>query len=459
LTEPLVIRGGTVFTPDGPQDLDVHVADGVITSLEPTRRAPSATKIVDAHGLYVLPGAIDAHVHSRDPGFPEKEDFSSLTAAAAVGGVTTVMDMPNTVPAVDGPGVLEAKAASALGRARVDFGLWGLVRSSSTPEQFEGLAAAGVVGFKAYLGYAFSRSRRQVMYVADLDDPDLEPPPDYGTLTRLAPIIAKLGLPIAIHAEDPGMLASFRRPLVRYSDVLASRPPEAEAIAIEVASAVMQQARARLHIVHLSSALGLNAAERAISSGSRLTLETCPQYLWLTDQDFGRLGTTMKMYPPIRTDADRTALVDGLATGTISMVGTDHAPHTDDEKARSLEDAPAGSPGLQTLYVSCLELAKRLGNVWMAPRWVCEGPARLTGLDRRKGAITRGFDADLVLVDPLGRTMVRAEGMHSRQRHSAMEGFESGFEVKEVYLRGNLVAARGKPQGPAGGRWMRPDSD
>ena len=415
--------------------------------------------MVDAPGLYVLPGAIDAHVHSRDPGFPEKEDFSSLTAAAAAGGVTTVIDMPNTVPAVDGPEALEAKAASALGRARVDFGLWGLVRSSSTPEQLEGLAAAGAVGFKAYLGYAFSLSRRQVMYVADLDDADLEAPPDYRTLERLAPVVAKLGLPLAIHAEDPGMLASFRRPLVGYSDVLASRPPEAEAIAIEAVAAITQAAHARLHIVHLSSALGLKAAEHANRSGSRLTIETCPQYLWLTDQDFGRLGNTMKMYPPIRTGADRAALVDGLAAATISMVGTDHAPHTDDEKARSLEDAPAGSPGVQTLYLSCLELAKRLGDVWMAPRWVCEGPARLTGLDRRKGSIVQGFDADLVLVDPGGRTVVRAEGMHSRQRHGAMEGFESGFAIKEVYLRGNLVAAEGKPCGPADGRWVRPSSD
>ena len=459
MSEPLVIRGGTVFTPEGPQEVDVNVADGVIGGLEARGRAPAGATIVDANGLYVLPGAIDAHVHSRDPGFPEKEDFSSLTAAAAVGGVTTVIDMPNTVPAVDGPGVLEAKAASALGRARVDFGLWGLVRSSSTPEQLEGLAAAGAVGFKAYLGYAFSLSRRQVMYVADLDDPDLEAPPDYGTLTRLAPVVAKLGLPLAIHAEDPGMLASFRRPLVGYSDVLASRPSEAEAIAIEAVAAIAQQAHARLHIVHLSSALGLKAAERASRPGSHITIETCPQYLWLTDQDFGRLGTTMKMYPPIRTGADRTALVDGIAVGAITIVGTDHAPHTDEEKARSLDDAPAGSPGVQNLYLSCLELAKRLGDVWMAPRWVCEGPARLTGLDRRKGSIAPGFDADVVLVDPGRRTVVRAEGMHSRQRLGAMEGFEFGFEIKEVYLRGRLVAAHGQPLGLAAGRFVRPGSN
>lgn len=459
MTEALVIRGGTVFTPDGPQELDVHVADGVITGVEAVRPAPAGAQIVDARGLYVLPGAIDAHVHSRDPGFPEKEDFSSLTAAAAAGGVTTVIDMPNTIPAVDEAGVLEAKAKSASGRARVDFGLWGLVRSSSTGERLEGLAAAGAVGFKAYLGYAFSLSRRQVMYAADVEDHDLEAPPDYTTLSRLAPVIARLGLSIAVHAEDPGILASFRRPLVEYSDVLASRPPEAEAIAIAAVAAVSRQAHARLHVVHLSSALGLKAAEHAMISGALLTVETCPQYVWLTDQDFGRLGTSMKMYPPIRTDADRTALVDGLAAGAISVIGTDHAPHSDDEKARSLDDAPAGSPGVQTLYLSCLELAKRLGDVWMAPRWVSEGPARLAGLDGRKGRLAPGFDADLVLVDPGAHTVVRANRMHSRQRHGVMEGFECSFAVKEVYLRGNLVAREGDLVGRARGGFVRPGSN
>jgi dihydroorotase-like cyclic amidohydrolase len=161
----------------------------------------------------VLPGAIDVHVHSRDPGFPMKEDFGTLTSAAAMGGVTTIVDMPNTVPGVDSAGVLEAKAALAHAKARVDFGLWGLIRSSSTADQLEALAAAGAVGFKAYLGYAFSMGHKQVLYSPDLGDPDLEAPPDYGTLARLAPVVAQLGLPLAIHAEDPTVLAAFRRPL------------------------------------------------------------------------------------------------------------------------------------------------------------------------------------------------------------------------------------------------------
>jgi allantoinase len=451
----LVIEGGTVHTPEGPRELDVQIADGVITSVghEPH---PLGAQVVDARGMYVLPGAIDVHVHSRDPGFPMKEDFGTLTAAAAAGGVTTVIDMPNTVPAVDGAGMLEGKAALARGKARVDFGLWGLVRSGSTPDELEGMAAAGATGFKAYLGYAFSLSRKQVIYSPELDDPALEPPPDYGTLARVAPVIASLGLPLVIHAEDPGILRAFRRPLETYADLLESRPAEAEAVAIAAAAEIAGASGVRLHVAHLSSSAGLAAAREAMDAGAPLSLETCPQYLWLCDEDYARVGTAMKVFPPIRTAGDRDALVEGLSKGTIGIVATDHAPHTDEEKAASLEEAPAGSPGVQTLYASCLELAHRLGDVWRAQRWVSEAPAVLAGLQETKGTIAPGFDADIVIADPKRLTLVRPEIMRSRQRHAALNGLDFGFSVHEVYLRGVLVARDGQTVGRASGRMVRP---
>ena len=448
----LFIKGGTVYTPDGPREADVHVTDGVIMAVD-TGRAPAAgAKTVDAKGMFVLPGAVDVHVHSRDPGFPEKEDFGTMTAAAAAGGVTVVIDMPNTVPAVDSAGVLESKSALARSKARVDFGLWGLIRSSTTPGDLEGMAAAGAVGFKAYLAYSFSLSRKQVLYSPGSDDPDLEPPADYGTLARLAPEVARLGVPLAIHAEDPTILAAYRRPLLTYSDLLESRPPEAEAVAVSAVATVARDSGVHLHVAHLSSALGLQAAEDAMRIGTTLTLETCPQFLLLTDQDFARLGSAMKMLPPIRTAADRDALVGGLQRGAISIVSTDHAPHTDEEKSRAFEEAPAGSPGVQTLYLSCLQLAKDLGNVWLAPRWVCEAPARLVGLQESKGSIATGFDADLVIVDPNRKTRVAAEHMRSRQRHGALEGTEFDFVIKEVFLRGESVTRSSRTRG----RMVRP---
>ena len=445
----LLIKGGTVYTPDGARETDVLISDGVITRVEPSLRTDG--KVLDAKGLYVLPGGVDVHVHSRDPGFPEKEDFASLTEAAAAGGVTVVLDMPNTVPAVDSAGVLEAKSALARSKARVDFGLWGLIRSTTTPEQLEDMGAAGAVGFKAYLAYSFSTSRKQVLYSPGVDDPDLEAPADYGTLARLAPVVARLALPLAIHAEDPTVLAAFRRPLLSYDDLLESRPPEAEAVALSAAAAVARDSGVHLHIAHLSSALGLRAAEDAMRIGTELTLETCPQFLLLSADDFDRLGSAMKMLPPIRTEADRQALVDGLRRGVISIVSTDHAPHTDEEKARPFEEAPAGSPGVQTLYLSCLQLAKELGDVWLAPRWVSEAPARLAGLEQSKGAIAPGYDADIAIVDPRGTTTIAPHEMRSRQRHGAMEGRRFDFAIKQVFLRGELLDGA-RPRG----RMVRP---
>ncbi len=451
----LLFRGATVYTPDGPVHSDVAVSDGVITSVGPPDGSRGG-KVVDVSGKWLLPGAIDVHVHSRDPGFPEKEDFGTLTAAAAAGGVTTVIDMPNTVPAVDSAGVLEAKAALARSRSRVDFGLWALIRSTSTAEELVELAVAGAVGFKAYLGYSFSLSRKQVLHALDAGDPDLEAPPDYGTLTRLAQVIAELGLPLAIHAEDPGILHSFRRPLETYSDVLAARPAEAESLAISASASVARQHGIHLHIAHLSSALGLEAAEEAIAAGTRLTLETCPQYLWRTEADFVRLGTAMKMNPPVRSAGDQQALRDALRREVIGIVATDHAPHSDAEKAQDLEHAPPGTPGVQTLYLSCLELASQMGDPWLAARWVSEGPAALAGLSESKGQIAPGYDADLVVVDPKQSTTFSPRSMRSRQKHGALEGLKVSFAIASVYLRGVPVYANGRLSTKPSGRMVRP---
>jgi allantoinase len=421
----------------------VHVAGGVVTSLE--TGGSFGAEEVDAGGLLVLPGGIDAHVHSRDPGFPEKEDFASLTAAAAAGGITTVVDMPNTVPAVENAAVLLEKAEIASAKALVDFGLWGLLGEATTTEDVAGLLDAGAVGLKAFLGYAIRRGSRQVVYTPDLDDPELDAPPGYGSIARLAPDLARRRAPLAVHCEDPDLLRAFQRPVRTYTDVLASRPAMAEAVAIAALGVISQRTGADVHVVHLSSALGLAAARDASRAGARLVLETCPQYLWLTDVDVERVGTPLKMYPPVRTAGDRAALEEALRSGAIGRVGTDHAPHTDEEKlGRSLADALPGSPGVETLYLSCLDLAGRQGDLAAAARWVAEGPARDLGLHPRKGVIEPGADADLVLVDPGAETEVTAGRMHSRQRHGVFD---------------ELVARDGEPVArPGRGQLVRPAS-
>jgi dihydroorotase len=380
--------------------------------------------------LLRLPGAIDAHVHGRDPGYPEKEDFGTLTAAARAGGVTTVLDMPNNVPAPSDATLLRAKAEAVLPRARVDFGLWALLRSTSTPEDVAGLAAAGAIGFKAYLGYAYRRSARTVGYAPGAADPELEPPPSYDTLDRLGPALAAARRPVAVHAEDAETLLGAARPVATYADLLATRPADAEAIAVERCAAVARKHGFHLHVVHLASAAGLAAVREARRAGGSLTVETCPQYLWLTADDHPRLGSFMKMFPLIRTAADRDAIRDALLRGDVDTLGTDHAPHTTAEKDRPLGEAHAGSPGVQWLYLAALEFARRFGGD--AARWVAHNPARIFGLEPNGE----------VMVDDSATTVI-GEGALSKQPRSALDGLRCQFRIVRV-------------DAPPQGRWVRP---
>lgn len=447
-------RGGLVFTPAGREEVDVLVRDGRIAAVGPDLRADEE---VDAAGLWVLPGAIDAHVHSRDPGLVAKEDWTTLTEAAAAGGVTTVVDMPNTVPAADEGRLLAEKAAVAEAKAVVDFALWGLIRAGTTVPMLYELARAGAIGYKAFLGYAYRRSARAVTYTAQLDDPDLEPPPDYGTLARLAPELARIRLPLAAHGEDAGVLRALAGEVTDYADVQQARPAVAEAIAVAALAEIAAEFGLRLHIVHLSSAAGLRAAEAARFKGVDLSIETAPQYLFLTGSDAERLGNALRMNPPVREEADRAALREALVEGDIDIVATDHAPHTDDEKfAVPLGACHPGGPGVQTLLLSVLELGRDLG-LERAHELVSANPAYRLGLYPRKGAVVAGADADLVLVDPGGETTVTAEAMRSKQKHGVFEGMRFGFAVKAVYSRGELVAAGGEVLGkPGRGRFLRP---
>ncbi|GAC1654779.1 MAG: allantoinase [Candidatus Dormibacteraceae bacterium] len=440
----MIVAGGRLVTPSGIRDADLHVEGGRIVRIEPWAR-PGTPDVVDATGLLVLPGAVDAHVHGREPGFPDKETFETMTGAAAAGGVTTVIDMPNTMPATATAELFAAKLAQVSERAQVDFALWGMLRASSTPEDVAGLAAAGAAGIKAYLGYAVRKSTGQVLYSPAILDADLEPPASYGTIARLGRALAESGIPVAAHAEDPSILLSSGTRVDGYESLLEARPDLAEAVAVAALGALAVALSLPLHVVHLSSAAGLAAALAARAAGARISLETCPQYLYLTDADYGRLGPVMKMYPLIRTAADREALRAALLEGLIDTVGTDHAPHTDEEKLHHpLAEAHAGSPGVQTLLLSCLHL----GGPERAARWTAQRPAEVFGL-AAKGAIEVGRDADLVLVDPAGKTRVDIGWQRSRQRHAALDGLEFDYAIRAVYLRGEAPAA-------GRGRFVRP---
>ncbi|MGH7910173.1 MAG: dihydroorotase, partial [Candidatus Dormibacteraceae bacterium] len=369
-----------------------------------------------------------------------------------------VVDMPNTIPAVSSAAALEQKVEHLSGRARVDFALWGALRQSSAEEDLRGLVDAGVIGIKAYLGYAVRLANEQIVYTPD-PGPGLEAPPDYGTIALMAPFLARDGMPLSVHAEDPGVLRAYRRPIHAYGDLLASRPAVAEAIAVAALGVIARESGCRIHVVHLSSASGLAAARVAIAGGAPLVVETCPQYLLLTDQDVAPLGAVGKMFPPVRTAADRRALQEGLLAGTITRIATDHAPHERAQKVGlSLEAAGAGSPGVETVYLAALEVARELGlGPEAAVQWVAEAPARALRLAGQKGAIRVGLDADLVLLDPTQETVASADRLHSKQPLGVFTDHRFRGAIRAVWSRGSLVSENGEPAGSGGGgRFLRP---
>jgi len=219
----------------------------------------------------------------------------------------------------------------------------------------------------------------------------------------------------------------------------------AEAIAIAAVGVIAAVDHLRLHLVHVSSVEGLAAAEAARIAGADVSIETCPQYLWATADDYGRLGNALRMNPPVRGAADRDALRRAVVARDIDIIATDHAPHTDDEKFEvDLDRSHPGSPGVQTLLLSTLQLSHDLGARDRLIRAVTANVAERFGLSDRKGVIAPGADADLVLVDPAGRTVATPESMLSRQKHGVLEGMAFDYAIRQVYSRGELIVDEGK---------------
>jgi dihydroorotase len=245
-------------------------------------------------------------------------------------------------------------------------------------------------------------------------------------------------------------------PIASYAEMLQARPDTAEAVSIAIAAELSAASGCRFHVVHTSSARGIQAVRRAQAEGVRLTAETCPHYLAFSDADFGELGVMMKVYPPIRSQHDQSALWDAVRDGTIESLGSDHAPHTIEEKALGLASAPAGVQGVETIGAVMVDamLRGQLGAERLA--WVlAEGTARLYGLYPRKGALEEGSDADFTLVDPSARTVVDQRRLHSKQPQSPWHGRELRGRIAMTILRGEVIARDGEPVGPPRGRLVR----
>jgi allantoinase len=425
VTFDLVVRGGTVHLPDGPARCDVGCDDGLIVGIGP--ELSGGREEVDATGLHVLPGFVDAHVHLNDPGRTHWEGFASGTAAMAAGGTTAFADMPlNAIPAtVDGLALQEKLVVA--GEARADYAFWGGLVPGPL-DRLDELAAGGVCGFKAFL------SESGVDEFARADALTL-----YEGMVRAA----GLGLPVAVHCESEVITAGLTARLraagrVAMRDYLASRPVVAELEAIATALELAGAAGCHLHLVHVSTARGVALALDARARGVRVTVETCPHYLLLDADDAERIGALAKCAPPLRDASERAALA--AAIEGIDLVASDHSPSPPDlKRGDDLFAVWGGIAGCQTLAQATLAAGVPVTEL---PRLLAASPARLLGIDDRKGAIAIGLDADLVVLAPDAEVRIGRDDLRYRHRQGPYTGRALRGRVVRRMLRGGAVFGR-----------------
>ena len=436
----LVIRGQRVLTPSGLRAASVHVRNGKICAVEAFDAVPPGANVVDAGNLLVTPGVVDSHVHINEPGRTEWEGFETATAAAAAGGITTVVDMPlNCIPATTTRENAERKLESLAGKLHVDVAFWGGVIPGNV-NALEGLAEFGVPGCKCF---TCPSGVDEFPHVTRAD------------LEIALPRLRDLGLTLLVHAEMPGPLEAAERAVAgrdpcAYATYLDSRPRAAEDEAIAMVIDLCRKHKAKAHIVHLSSASALPMIRAAQQDGVQITAETCLHYLAFTAEEIASGATSYKCAPPIRESSNREQLWAGLKDGTISMVVSDHSPCTPALKKPEQGDFLAAWGGISSLQLGLSvlwTLAKDRGHsLEQMFRWNVDGPAKLAGLSDRKGKLAVGFDADIVLWDDAEEFEVHPAGIRHRHNVTPYAGRTLQGCVKKTFVRGQLAydAASGK---------------
>lgn len=403
-----------------------------------------AKNCYDLTGKYLLPGCIDTHCHFRDPGSTAKEDFSTGTKAAIAGGVTTVFDMPNTNPSVLNKADLQYKVDYFSTKAFADYGIWGLSLGELNLAELEELCAKGASAVKFFWGYAINAKTKALVYNYNSNDADIIPPLDDGQVYEIFEEMAKTGKILAIHAENIELIQTLTKRLQKsgrtdYEALIDSRPALAEALTIQTASLLAKATNARLHILHVTSKMGVEAIRQAKANGVKITGETCPQYLFLSSKDYDRVGPMMKVYPVIKHEEDRLALWEGLFDGTLDFVASDHAPHIISEKQGGLFEIPAGMCGVETMLPLMLNEVSR-GHITLPflVKIMSKNVADIYNLSQ-KGLLKEGKDADIVVVDMDKIDTIENEKLHSKQPLTAFAGQKiKGWPIK-TFLRGKLV--------------------
>ena len=451
----LIVRDGTVVWSTGRREVDLGIRDGRIAAIaEQGSLDGGATEEIDAEGLFVLPGIIDGHVHFRDPGFTYKEDFETGSRAAVMGGVTTVLDMPNTKPLTDSPDNARVKVTEAESKSYSDFGLIGLVVTENV-NQLRPMADSGlVVGFKAFLGITIGA---------------IPAPTDGAVLDAMREIVGA-GMRLGFHAENNDIMDHeiARLQAAGRTDPLAhveSRPIIAEVESIQRMGLFAQHTGCKVHIFHLSSRDGLDMIDEWRAKGVDYSTETGAHYSFLGAEDMDTLGAKLRMNPPVRHRADGhgDTLVEGLANGRVTGIATDHSPHTHEEKLHDdIWQAISGFAGVENSVRLFLTYAVNAGRMTLEEyvRASSEGLARAWSMYPRKGTIMIGSDADLTLID-LTRTGTISEAeMHGKNNLNPFEGHQTMGAPVATVVRGRIQMRDGELVGePGWGRVVSPILD
>jgi allantoinase len=411
------------------------------------------SSLYDGKFFLLIPGAIDTHVHFNTPGFEDREDFDHGSLAAVFGGVTTVVDMPCTsIPPVTSPWNLRVKLEAVNGRSWVDYAFWGGVSGNDFESkkdirrQIRELVDSGVVGFKAYL-------------ISGMDTfTDLTSERMLQTAKWIRSISGKI--PLAVHAEDKSLVTkrqSFleQRGVNDWRAYCQARDVQAEAKAVETMLDIARKSKSRVHIVHLSSKAGLEMVRAAREKGLAFSAETCPHYLYFTGDDFANPGISafLKTAPPVKAEADREALWQGLKDGTLSFVTTDHAgcdPHKE-KSSNNFWKVYGGIPGVEHRVPFMFSEGFKKGKLTLSQTIdvVSANPAGFCRISHLKGSLEPAFDADMVLMNLWEQQEVRGVDMHSKGKYTPFEGVSFGAIVESTFLRGQLIIDRTSEEEPS----------
>ena len=454
MTYDLLIKNGTLVSSEGEVLMDIAVLNGKIAAQLTPGQDIDAREVIDAKGLHVFPGIVDGHCHMRDPGRMEREDFWTGTQAAAAGGITTVCEMPISIPPVYTAEILKQRAETVQPRALIDFALYGTAGFENLDE-IQGLADAGAVAFKTYLHPAEPGREKEFTGLIC---------PDSGSQYEAMEAVAKTGRRHCLHCETNEMVMMFTEKMKKSgrTDGLVhteSRPAVCEDSSVALSLAIGAVVDASMVICHMSSAGAVQLVKEAKARGVDVMAETCPSYIFMSDEYLSEFGPYAKNNPPLRSEANRQELWDYIYDGTIDYIATDHSPWRPESKDGGIFTANSGIASFDMFLPVMLDAINRdVISYSKAAAMLSEKPADVFGLGD-KGHLKPGFDADFVLVNMQGEFVFDMKKSYSKAGETmhVFDGKKLSGKIQSTWVRGTKVHEDGKTVAEAGyGQFVRP---